>query len=231
LKKTVKMTLVIVILLLVGFKSIDAHSLNGAKNASMRGYLGLVPPEAPTHAFRAANLHCLDGQYMPRESTLPTGQKATGVLRSKPFTCPRWLVNTYQQAEVLYTTTFMVGLHYLDPGCLKTMPRLPTGWTGTEVSDWPARTALDGISELVKISYQLQRTDVDKQLELNLTTDRPLDQSRVLLGPFPATAKTLRVTINDKVVDVMLAPGGDSRWVWVDWPAGLTHAKIIAIAK
>jgi hypothetical protein len=225
------MTLVIVILLLVGFKSIDAHSLNGAKNASVRVYLGLVPPEAPTHAFRATNLHCLDGQYMLRESTLPTGQKATGVLRSKPFTCPRWLVNTYQQAEVLYTTPVMVGLDDFDSRCLKTMPRLPTGWTGMEVNEWPARTASGGASELMKISYQFHRAVADKQLELNLTTDRPLDQSRVRLGPFSATTRTLRVTINGKRVNATLAPGGDSCWAWVDWPTGLAHLQIMAIAK
>ncbi len=141
------------------------------------------------------------------------------------------LGNTYQQAEVLYTTTVIVGVDDLDPQCLKIMPRLPTGWSGMEVNDWPARTASGGASELVKISYQLQRADADKQLELNLTADRPPDQSRVRLGPFPATTRTLRVTINGKRVNATLAMGGDSRWAWVDWPTGLTHVKIMAIAK
>lgn len=129
----------------------------------------------------------------------------------------RWgdLGNLYQMAEVVYTTHVVIGIDDIDPAQVKLMPRLPVGWTGLDVKQWPIRTACGGQSTLTHISSELRRDEAGKRFDLNIRTDKPVDSLRVRTGPFPREATAINAKVNGKGVGASLEAIGDSKWAWL----------------
>lgn len=137
----------------------------------------------------------------------------------------RWgdLGNLYQMAEVVYATHVVIGIDDIDPAQLKLMPRLPIGWTGLEVKQWPIRTTCGGKSVLTHLSTKLSRDEDGRRFDMSIRSDDSIDACRVRTGPFPSAATTISVTVNGKDTSAYLESIGDSKWAWVKLGAGASY--------
>jgi hypothetical protein len=125
------------------------------------------------------------------------------------------LGNGFQMGAVLVTCQILLGIDDIDSGCLKLMPRLPLGWTGVTVDNWPVRVLSHGKSVMATLSIDLSR-DIDcTKMDLKLRADIPIDNVAVRLGPFPPDKRRLRVTLNQRNSGLSLSQSGDSNWGWV----------------
>jgi|GEM_PF-393477 len=129
----------------------------------------------------------------------------------------RWgdLGNLYQMAEVVYTTHVMIGIDDIDPARVKLMPRLPVGWTGLDVKQWPIRATCGGQSTLTCLSSELRRDEAGRRFDFSIRTDKAVDNLQIRLGPFPRQSTTIDATVNGKSVSASLEAIGDSKWAWV----------------
>jgi hypothetical protein len=150
---------------------------------------------------------------MPHPYRAPEG----ATIASDKSVWRRWgdLGNLYQMAEVIYTTHVMIGIDDIDPARVKLMPRLPVGWTGLDVKQWPIRATCGGQSTLTHISTELHRDEAGKRFDLNVSTDRPVDSIQIRLGPFPRESTAINATIDGRSVNATLEAIGDSKWAWV----------------
>lgn len=125
------------------------------------------------------------------------------------------LGNLYQLSEVVYTTHIIIGIDDLDNSNLKLMPRIPRGWTGMAIKDWPVRTNSNGQSVLTNLSMDIKRDSARKSFDMSIKSDKPIDSLNLRLGPFPTKTKHLSVTVDKKPVTVSLKTIGDSKWGWL----------------
>jgi hypothetical protein len=125
------------------------------------------------------------------------------------------LGNGFQMGEVLLACQILLGIDDYDANTLKLMPRLPIGWTGVSVHNWPVRVSSSSRSEMAMLSMELTRDSNYKKCDFNLYADKPVDDLAIRLGPFPISAKQLNVEINRENASATLFESGDSKWAWV----------------
>lgn len=146
----------------------------------------------------------------------------------------RWgdLGNLYQLAETVYTTQIMIGIDDVHPDEVRLMPRLPIGWTGLEVNQWPVRTISNGRSVQAMLSMNLKRDRGCGTLDLSISTGKPVDHLRIRLGPFPTRFTEVEVSVNDgKKTRQALELIGDSKWAWIRLGDGTLNYEIHARAR
>ena len=150
---------------------------------------------------------------MPHPYRAPEG----ATIASDKSVWRRWgdLGNLYQMAEVVYATHVVIGIDDIDPSQLKLMPRLPFGWTGLEVKQWPIRATSAGKSVLTHLSTKLTRDEAGKRFDMDIRADDSIDALRLRLGPFPREATSIGVTVNGGDTSAYLQTIGDSKWAWV----------------
>ena len=125
------------------------------------------------------------------------------------------LGNGFQMGEVLMTCHILLGIDDFDANTLKLMPRLPIGWTGVSVNNWPVRVLSSGKSEMAMLSMDLTRDNNCKKCDFNLYADKPVDNLAIRLGPFPISIEQLAVKINRENTSATLFVSGDSKWAWL----------------
>jgi hypothetical protein len=117
--------------------------------------------------------------------------------------------------EVLLVCHILLGVDDYSADTLKLMPRLPIGWTGISVRNWPVRVISLGRSEMAMLSMKLTRDKDSKRCDLYLSADMPIDNVAIRLGPFPISTNRLTVENNSEHADAELFESGDSRWTWI----------------
>jgi hypothetical protein len=125
------------------------------------------------------------------------------------------LGNGFQAGEVLIACQILLGIDDYDTSALKLMPRLPIGWTGVNVHNWPVQVLSSGKSEMVMLTMELTRDKDCNRCDLKLIVDKPVDNVTLRLGPFPSSATKLRVSINRRDLSASLFASGDAQWAWV----------------
>ena len=125
------------------------------------------------------------------------------------------LGNGFQMAEVILTCQILLGIDDYEAKTLKLMPRLPVGWTGLSVKNWPVRVLSSGKSEMVMLSLNLTCDKESQSFDLKILVDKPVDSLAFRVGPFPLATKQLKVKMDDKEINVKLFVSGDSKWAWV----------------
>lgn len=141
----------------------------------------------------------------------------------------RWgdLGNLYQMVDTVYTIQVLLGIDDLDATHLRLMPRLPAGWTGMEVSDWPVRAdSLEQKGHLLRLRYNLERPSKNI-LKMAVETDFIAIKMSLRLGPFPVEGTDPEIRLNGAPVTARVIASGDARWTWVNLQ-GACHYEIIA---
>jgi hypothetical protein len=125
------------------------------------------------------------------------------------------LGNGFQMGEVLLACHILLGIDDYDASTLKLMPRLPIGWTGVSIRNWPVRVSSSTTSEMAMLSMELTRDRDCKKCDLKISVNKLIDNVAIRLGPFPIATKQLVVKNNKKNAYAMLFESGDSKWAWV----------------
>lgn len=125
------------------------------------------------------------------------------------------LGNGFQMGEVLLACHILLGIDDYDASTLKLMPRLPIGWTGVNIRNWPVRVASSSKSEMAMLSIELTRDKDYKKCDLEISVDKPIDDVAIRLGPFPIATHKLAVKNNKKNANAILYESGDSKWAWL----------------
>ena len=140
----------------------------------------------------------------------------------------RWgdLGNLYQLAEVVYTIQLIIGIDDIQAKQLVLMPRMPLSWKKIEVSEWPVRTFSENTSQMFNIAMSMVKNESGYSVVLK--SEKAIDKGKIRVGPFEASAKSIKITSNGSRVTDKLFESGDSKWVWVDFGDGKTKMfKII----
>lgn len=125
------------------------------------------------------------------------------------------LGNGFQMGEVLVACHILVGIDDYDAATLKIMPRLPAGWTGCTVRNWPVRVSSSGESEMVSLSMEVSRDRECTICDLKISVDKRVDRVDVRLGPFPKASRSLTVKNYRAATNAILFESGDSKWAWI----------------
>jgi hypothetical protein len=130
--------------------------------------------------------------------------------------------NLVHLAETLKVVRLIAGVDDLTPGTLRLLPRLPVGWTGIEIKDYPI-SALCANDTPARLSYSLNSSASEYALDLQL--DRPLRLSIRLdfRGRPEAAAKVL---VNGHPPVTLLRPAAEG-FAWLDLEAA-DAVKIVA---
>ncbi|MEN8155757.1 MAG: hypothetical protein ABFS10_02310 [Bacteroidota bacterium] len=130
----------------------------------------------------------------------------------------RWgdLGNGYQLIEVVHTVSLLAGIDDFSTDHLHIMPRILKDWNGLEIDGWPVRIISNGTSILSKLSLNLSADYQKGEQIVTLSFEAPVDQGKFRLGPFPAAAKSVKVTRNGKKVKASLFCSGTENWAWID---------------
>lgn len=120
------------------------------------------------------------------------------------------LGNGVQQAEIVKAIRLIIGIDDNKPGRLCIMPRLPYGWTGISISDYPAVVGFGAEREVVPIGYDLQRKG--DSMTLSVKAAKPLGDVSLRLGPFKMDPSGRKVLLNGKPARATMARSGDSWW-------------------
>ena len=117
------------------------------------------------------------------------------------------LGNAVHQAEVLKTLAIVAGVdsHSLD--VVKLLPRLPLGWTGIDVKDFPLTVTASSLS------YHLERGS--RYVGMDITASKPIASLSVRLGPIPKDAGKVTVEMDCPPASTSEITIGNWRWVWV----------------
>ena len=138
------------------------------------------------------------------------------------------LGNLFQMGEVINTCDILLGIDDWHLRALKLMPRLPIGWTGMSVHNWPVRVLSSGQSQMAKLSMDLARDKNCVNFNLKISVNKPVDNVAIRLGPFPPGAKKLIVMGNHGKIIATPFDSGDSQWAWVRIGAILKSCRIRA---
>lgn len=130
------------------------------------------------------------------------------------------LGNCVQQSEILKVLRISVGLDD-GGGRLQFTPRLPDGWTGMQVKDYPV--FVNGKMSVLSVEYRREET----ACRAHIVCDNPLDGARIRLGGFK-DALPDRVTVNGVQAPFEPEKSGDRYWLWVDIPSGSREVKVDA---
>ena len=109
------------------------------------------------------------------------------------------LGNGFQMGEVLLACHILLGIDDYDANTLKLMPRLPIGWTGVSIRNWPVRVASSARSEMAMLSMELTRDKDCKKCDLKISVDKPIDNVAIRLGPFPIATQGLLLRITRRM--------------------------------
>ena len=123
--------------------------------------------------------------------------------------------NLFQMGEVINACDILLGIDDYHLRTLKLMPRLPIGWTGMSVHNWPVRVLSSGQSQMAMLSMELTRDKDCGNFNLKISVNKPVDNVAIRLGPFPPGAKKLIVRDNHGQVSATPFESGDSKWAWV----------------
>jgi len=134
------------------------------------------------------------------------------------------LGNGVQQAEIVKALRIVIGIDDTSTKNLRICPRLPGGWTGIDVGQYPVLIRRNGSLQTAHIGYTLNRTATG--MEMDLVSNSALGAIDVRLGPLRAKANGARVTVNGKAASASVQRSGDSSWVRFAIPAGQTKASI-----
>jgi len=125
------------------------------------------------------------------------------------------LGNGFQMGEVLLVCHILLGIDDYAAGTLKLMPRLPVGWTGVSVRNWPVRVLSIEKSQMAMLSMELTRDKNCKRCDFYISADKPIDDLAIRLGPYPISATDLTVEMNSVHAEARLFESGDSKWTWI----------------
>jgi hypothetical protein len=126
------------------------------------------------------------------------------------------LGNGVQEGEIVKVLRLVIGVDDTQPGRPRIVPRLPNGWSGISIDDYPMLVERGGKPELARIHYRLERAGSGMQLELS--ADREVGPVLVRLGPFRARP------------DGDARRSGDAWWRESSASLGVETASVIANA-
>ncbi|MHB1458142.1 MAG: hypothetical protein ACYC0V_14630 [Armatimonadota bacterium] len=147
--------------------------------------------------------------------------------------------NGVQQAEILKAIRIMAGIDDNIPPAFRIMPRIPESWRGITVESMPVLIQSGDTLTISKISYDYTLTSTGASLKL--TSDKPLPETSVRLGPVTPLRQQpnddgLESNIQYEIVNPQyhkpdikingiessgwITESGDSTWVWIKLPAG-----------
>ncbi len=138
------------------------------------------------------------------------------------------LGNLFQMGEVINTCDIPLGIDEWHLRAFKLMPRLPIGWKGMSVHNWPVRVLSSGQSQMAKLSMNLIRDKNCADFNLKISVNKPVDNAAIRLAPFPPGAKKLIVMDNQGKIIATPFDSGDSQWDWVRIGAILKSCRIRA---
>ncbi len=131
------------------------------------------------------------------------------------------LGNGFQMGEVLLACHILAGIDDYETGTLKLMPRLPIGWTGSTVRNWPVRVLSSSQLDMVSLSIEVSRDRQCAKCDLKISVNKPVDRVEIRLGPFPKASRHLIVKRDRVDTKAILFDSGDSKWAWIS--AGTIH--------
>ena len=150
---------------------------------------------------------------------------------------PDWIVNAFDGqnfdqgcgalnlvnvAEPLKIARLVAGIHNPDSQEFKLIPRLPKGWDGLDVKNWPIATT-KGIHSL---NYSVRRESNEPSFMVRMDFTQSGSRVGVRAGPFPPELDRLSVTIDGRTMNIPTFRSGDSSWGWVDAPP-ITEIKVM----
>ena len=129
------------------------------------------------------------------------------------------LGNAVHEAEVIKTLALVAGVDDLDGRRLQIAPRLPPGWTGISVEQYPVLVG----GQRYLAGYRLQRQA--QSLSMTIDAAAAVPGMDVRLGPLPLGTAP-RATVNGAAYNGELVDSGDSRWMWLRGLPGGQAAQI-----
>lgn len=160
--------------------------------------------------------------YAPRQKhvfRVPEG----ATVKQDGSTWRRWgdLGNLFQMNEAVYTCQLLAGVDDTSPDVLKLMPRIPTGWRGAQVSDWPASVKSGGKIQMVNVSMTV-KCDADGPSSLVLKASGPVDHVAARIGPYASAEAADRMTSKMQAKGWTVSPitsghtkGQPALWLWL----------------
>lgn len=182
---------------------------------SMQGALLLDEMEASTRFYH----DCAKMIYNPVTSPYIVPESSIQI-DEDTYTRMGDLGNCVQQSEILKVLRISVGLDD-GGGRLQFTPRLPDGWTGMQVKDYPV--FVNGKMSVLSVEYRREET----ACRAHIVSDNPLDGARIRLGGFK-DALPDHVTVNGVQAPFEPEKSGDRYWLWVDIPSGSREVKVDA---
>ncbi len=160
--------------------------------------------------------------YAPRQKN-PFRVPEGATVKTDGSTWRRWgdLGNLFQMNEAVYTCQLLAGVDDTSPDELKLMPRIPTGWSGVELSDWPAAVKSGGQMQMVKLSMSV-KCDASGPVSVTLKSSSPVDKVAVRVGPYASSdaADRMAVKMQSQGWAVSQVTSGQTKgkpaiWLWL----------------
>lgn len=108
-------------------------------------------------------------------------------------------------------------------------PRLPWGWTGLRVRDWPVRfRTADGREAWTRLSFSLERGS--RRARLRIDARPGVAGMELRLGPFPRSAGDVRASRAGRPIRAARIRSGDAVWARLrcDVPPGGIEVEVVA---
>lgn len=137
------------------------------------------------------------------------------------------LGNGVQEAEIVKAIRVVIGIDDATPKQLRLCPRMPHGWTGITVSRVPTLIEQNGQWVTTSLGYTLKRTSGG--MTMDVTSEKPLPNVDMRLGPLNDNAKQVRVTVNGRNMAANVERSGDSVWARFMVPAGAVKLDVRVI--
>ncbi len=134
------------------------------------------------------------------------------------------LGNGVQQGEIVKMCRVLLGVDDSDPARLRLVPRMPRGFTGMSVRDYPALAQRGGEARTIRLDYSLRREGDGMLLEVR--SKSPLPEMDVRLGPFRSRPDSGSGFVDGLPAPVRVEKSGDSWWAWLSVPQGRTRRVI-----
>jgi hypothetical protein len=120
-------------------------------------------------------------------------------------------LNLVNVAEPLKIARLIIGVDNPNPQELKLIPRIPPGWDGFSVSDWPIMTP----AGLARLNFDACCPPDGGRFVAVIHTSMLMDALDLRIGPFPSDASSVDLRINESSTSAATFRSGDSAWAWV----------------
>jgi hypothetical protein len=125
-------------------------------------------------------------------------------------------LNLVNVAEPLKIARLIAGIDNPGPHEIKLIPRIPPGWQGVSVVDWPLITP----SGPARLDFQANIAPDARSLVAQVHLSVPLAALDLRAGPFPAETSSVEVLVNGERQVQPAFRSGDSAWAWVRMAGG-----------